>query len=125
MKGYTATIIESSRELTPIEKVKVKNMSNVIKLDEATQKNGSIEIDLDYFVAIQVQNEHAKGDKQYYNYMFFDKNGECYVTGSEPFYDSFYDIYSELKDVDGWKLLVSRQPSKNYTGKDFLTCGVI
>lgn len=124
MTGYTATIYESSKELSPIQKVKVKNMSDVVKLDEATQLNGDITIDLDYYVVISVHNEHAKQDKDYFNYMFFDKDGTCYVTGSEPFFTSFKEIWNELANETGWKLTVSRQPSKNYTGKDFLTCNV-
>ena len=124
MEGYSVTISNSSKELTPKQRVMVKDTSDAIKLDDAT-KNNDVIIDVDYFVVLDVHNEKSD-NKDYKNYLLVDKSGEQYVTGSESFFTSFMDIYAEMITSDEeWKIKAHRLPSKNYTGKEFLTCSLI
>ena len=53
------------------------------------------------------------------------KDGTKYVTGSSSFWSSFEEIYTEMEGEDEeWGVRVYRSPSKNYTGKDFITCSI-
>lgn len=124
MNGYTTTVREASRELTAKERVMFKDTSNCIKLDEATSE-GKVILDVDTYVVLDIHNEKAD-DKDYANYVIVDKNGAKYVTGSEAFWSSFMEIMSEMNGVDeDFKIEVYRKESKNYKGKDFITCSII
>lgn len=124
MEGYSVTISNTSKELTPKQRVMVKDTSDAIKLDDATKENDVI-IDIDYYVVLDVHNEKSD-NKDYKNYILVDKSGEKYVTGSESFFTSFMDIYAEMITSDEeWQIKAHRLPSKNYTGKEFLTCSLI
>ena len=125
---FSITIKSSSRELTAKEKVALKNSNGAIKLDEAT-KNGEILICPCGYAVLAIHNEKS-ADKYYEQYVIFDKSGERYVTGSKSFFNTFMDIYSELNGENGdmveeYSLRVFRKPSRNYAGKEFITCDVI
>lgn len=121
---YSVVISETSKELTAKEKVMFKDVSDAIKLDEATQ-NGEVVIHPDYYMVLDIHN--SKSDNQdYKNYLVVDTDGTKYVTGSNSFWSSFLNIVSEMLDVDEeWGVKVHREPSKNYKGKDFITCSVV
>ena len=74
---------------------------------------------------LKVHNEKSD-DKEYLNYVIVDNEGHKFVTGSQSFWSSFINIYEEMKDEDEeWAIKVYRLPSKNYKGKEFITCSVI
>lgn len=125
MQGYSVTIVEASRELSAKERVQLKDTTEAIKLDEATQQ-GNVIIDVDFYAVLQIHNEKSS-NKDYYVYLVQDKNGARYVTGSESFFTSFRDIVDEMCDAecDDWGIKVYRMPSKNYNGKEFITCSII
>lgn len=124
MEGYSVTINETSKELTPKQRVMVKDTSNAIKLDEATQEAPVI-IDVDYYVVLDIHNEKSD-NKDYKNYLIIDKSGDKYVTGSQAFWSSFMDIYNEMVGSDEeWQVQAHRLDSKNYNGKQFITCSLI
>lgn len=127
-KEYSVEITESSRPLTPKEKVALKNANGAIKLDEAT-KSGDVYIEPIGYAVLTIHNEKS-ADKVYEQYVIFDASGEKYVTGSKSFFDTFLDIFTELNTENGeqlenYRLKVFRKPSKNYKGKEFITCEVI
>ena len=126
MESYTSKISFTTKELSAKEKVSMKKGSSAIKLDEVV-KEQPIQIDVDYAVALSIHNEkNEKGEKDYNTYIIVDKEGQKFSTSSNSFWESFMDIYEELKDSDEhWELLVMKKPSKNYSGKFFLTCDVI
>ena len=122
-EDFHVTIEETSRELTAKERVALKDTSSANKLADMT-KDGSVIIDVDAYAILKVHNEHSE-NKDYYNYLFLDKDGNTYYSSSKPLFDSFLDIYEEMKDSDEeWKIEVYRLPSKNQSG-DFLTCKII
>lgn len=123
MVGYSVSVVESSKELTAKEKVMLKDVSNAIKLDEATQ-NGKVIIKPVAYVVLSIHNEKSD-NKDYENYLIIDENNDKYVTGSASFWNSFCDIWSDMAgEEEEWMLECYRLPSKNYKGKDFLTCSI-
>lgn len=123
MNGYSVSIKESSRELTAKQRVALKDTTSAIKLDEATQVE-AVTINVDMYAVLAIHNEKSE-NPDYENYIVVDKNGTKYVTGSASFWSSFMDIFTEMEGEDeAWTLKVYRVPSKNYKGKDFITCSI-
>lgn len=123
MIGYSVSIKESSRELTAKQRIALKDTTSAIKLDEATQVEPVI-INVDMYAILAIHNEKSE-NPDYDNYIVVDKNGTKYVTGSASFWSSFMDIFTEMEGEDeAWTLKVYRVPSKNYKGKDFITCSI-
>ena len=123
MNGYSVSIKESSRELTAKQRVALKDTTSAIKLDEATQVEPVI-INVDMYAILAIHNEKSE-NPDYDNYIVVDKNGTKYVTGSASFWSSFMDIFTEMEgDDEEWALKVYRVPSKNYKGKDYITCSI-
>ena len=125
MEGYTVKIEESSEELKGKMRIVMKDTSDALKLDEATEGGNSITIKVEKWAILKVHNEKSD-DKEYENYVIVDNEGHKFVTGSQSFWSSFRNIYEEMKDEDEeWAIKVYRLPSKNYKGKEFITCSVI
>lgn len=123
MNGYSASIKESSRELTTKQRIALKDTTGAVKLDEATQVEPVI-INVDMYAVLDIHNEKSE-NPDYENYIVVDKDGTKYVTGSSSFWSSFIDIFTEMEGEDeAWTLKVYRVPSKNYKGKDFITCSI-
>lgn len=123
MNGYSVAIKESSRELTAKQRIALKDTTEAVKLDEATQVEPVI-INVDMYAILAIHNEKSD-NPDYDNYIVVDKNGTKYVTGSASFWSSFMDIFTEMEgDDEEWALKVYRVPSKNYKGKDFITCSI-
>lgn len=124
MTGYTVKILECSKELSARDRVAVKDTTNAISIDEAT-KNSPLVVDIDYYVILSVHNEKSE-DKDYEKYIIVDKSGNKYVTGSKSLLTSMLDIVDEM-DGSGeeYSIEIYRVPSKNYKGKEFLTCSIV
>lgn len=127
MEGYKVEIAHSTKELTVREKIRIKDLSNAIQLDDATQKEGNVVIDFDYYVILKVHNEFSKDDKDYNKFVIVDKGGNKFVTGSESFMNTLEGIVDEMADAGetDFEIEVYRKDSKNYTGKQFLTCTIV
>ena len=127
MKGYEVNIVSSTRELSPKEKIKLKDLSNSINLDNATQAEGKVVINYDYHVILNIHNEKSKDRKDYQNVVVVDKDGTKYNTGSESFLTTLEDITDEMLDAGetDFSIEVYRKDSKNYKGKQFITCSVL
>ena len=124
MEGYNVNIRHTSKQITAKERVMLKDTTNAISLDEATQ-NGKLIIEPDYYAILDVHNEKSE-DKDYVKYIIVDKAGTKFVTGSESFYTSFRSIMDEMVDCgEEFSIEVYRMPSKNYKGKEFITCSVV
>lgn len=125
--AYTVTIAESSRELTAKERIALKDTTAAIHLDAETSDAGDagVIINVDAYVVLNIHNDKSD-DKDYNNYIILDKDGTTYVTGSESFWNAFMNIYTEMRGEDEeWAIKAYRRPSKNYKGKDFITCSII
>lgn len=121
--SYTAEIVKSNRELSKKEKVMYKNASDCKRLDDETTKSGSLVIAPVLWIELSVHNDKAK-NPDYTQYIIVDKDGTSYLTGSENFYNNFTSIAEEMEGEE-FEVEVYRKPSKNFSGKEFLTCKLI
>ena len=123
MKDYEVKISASSRDLTARERLMYKDTSNAIRLDEATAK-GAIVITPVAYAVLEIHNEKGD-DKDYNNYVVVDDEGNKYVTGSSSFWKAFEDIWDEMSsENEPFEIEIYRLESKNYKGKQFITCSI-
>lgn len=108
------------KELSARDRVKIKDTSAMVKLDEATQK-GDVVITPDYYAVLTITTEEY-GQRE--AYVVVDTDGTFYYTGSASFMTAFTEIYEEMVDED-YQIRVYRQPSKKREGKDFITCTIV
>lgn len=124
MAVFEAKIREASKELTAKERVKFKDTTNAVQLDDATKENPLV-IAPDFYVILDIHNERSE-DKDYVKYIVADKGGNKFVTGSESFFTAFKSIFEEMGGTnEDYEIEVYRLPSKNYKGKEFLTCSIV
>ncbi len=125
---YTVSIVASSCELSPRDKIKIKDKGNAKRLDTLTAE-GSIFVNIIDWAILKIENDKS-ADKEYTNYILLDTDGTKYVTGSEAFWSSFRSVYDELsEEIDrehgvGIPFEIYQLPSKNREGKTFLSCSL-
>lgn len=126
---YKAVVKESSKELTAVEKVRARNLTDALHIEELVNNADfegaeNIVIEPASYQIISVEND--KVDPPKYDVLVIeDVNGTRYQTGSNAFKYAFFDIYDELKGETGWGIKCFGMDSKNYKGKKFLTCTVV
>lgn len=129
MNGYEAKITFASRELSAKERIRIKDFTHAIQLDDAVLPDQPLVIDYDFHVIVSVHNEHTKSDnKDYMKTVICDKAGNAYITGSESFITAMEDILTEMNEVapgEDISLECYKVPSKNFQGKCFLTCTIV
>ena len=129
-ENYVAVIREASRELTAKERVMFKDFANAISLvDFVSAKRESGEkaiIDIKDYVVIDVHNPMASDNTDYTVYLVIDSKGDKYYTSSNAFWSSFNNIATEMQGSDEqWGIEAVLIPSKNYKGKEILTCSLV
>lgn len=123
--AYSVEIKTASKELSAKQRIQLKDTTDAVKLDTATQGGECVVIVPDFYAELSIHNDKSE-DKDYKNFVIVATDGTRYVTGSESFMNSFLNIYEEMKDEqEDWALKVYRMPSKNRAGKDFITCSLI
>lgn len=128
--NYTAVIREASRDLSPKERVMFKDMANATSLVDFASAQREIGekaiIDVADFAVIDVHNPKATDNVDYTIFLIIDKNGNKFYTSSEAFWSAFSNIYAEMKGSDEeWGIEAVLIPSKNYKGKEILTCSLV
>ena len=124
-KDYEVKINSVSKELTARERVMLKDTRNAVKLDEAV--NGTpLVISPAYYAVLDIHNEKSKEDKDFQNFVVVDTAGNKYVTGSTSFFDAFTEIVEEMSDTgEDYEIEIYKLDSKNYKGKQFITCSIV
>lgn len=125
MTGYAVQIIDSSKELSARDRISLKNFDEMIALDEAVNaETPRLIIDVSDYVVASVHNEKSD-NVDYEKYIIIDKAGQRYITGSQPFFSSFKEIWDEMEgENEDWGITVYKRESNNYKGKEFLTCTI-
>lgn len=122
---YKATIRETSRELTAIEKIKIKDVNDALQIVDALD-TGEFVVKPVMYAIIDIENDRSN-DKNYTKFVFVTEDGTKYITGSESFINNFLGIWQELVDAnvleEDWAIKIFKKPSKNYSG-DFVTCAI-
>lgn len=124
-QNYTCKIVESNGEFDAYERVMCKDTADAIPLDEATAQEPVV-IEYAKHVILAIHNEKSD-DKDYEKCVVIDTAGRKYVCGSATFRRELETIVEELGDVGidtGFCIKVYRRASKNYKGKDFITCSL-
>ena len=121
---YSVKIRESSRELTAREKIRFKDTSTAIAIDDATNDGALIIINPVAYVILDIHNEKAD-TPDYSKIIVVDDSGNSYITGSESFYRSFIDIFADMQGEGEYSIEVRKIESKNYKGKGFIKCSIV
>lgn len=127
-KGYKVEIVESSRDFTVREKLAMKELGNAVGIDMALDETDSLIISPADYAVLAIHNDKAKGDKDYKKFVVIDTAGTKYVTGSESFFRNFMDIYETMKveaPEEEYQIECYKRPSKNYSGKNFISCSMV
>ena len=125
MTGYSASVSFASKELTARERIAIKDTTNAAALDELTKDNTNVHIVPDYYAILDIHNEKSE-DKDYKKYVIVDKAGNKYVTGSHSFYEAFTEIVEEMDGTgEEYQIEIYKLDSKNYKGKQFITCSIV
>ena len=125
MTGYEVKIIESSKELSARERISLKNFDDMISLDESiNDETPRLKIDVAGYVVASVHNEKSD-NVDYEKYIIIGKDGRRYITGSNPFFSTFTEIWEEMEgEGEDWAIIAYKRESNNYKGKEFLTCTI-
>lgn len=124
-KDYEVKINSVSKELTARERVMLKDTRNAVKLDEAV-KDTPLVISPAYYAVLDVHNEKSQEDKDFQNFVVVDTAGNKYVTGSTSFFEAFTEIVEEMSGTgEDYEIEIYKLDSKNYKGKQFITCSIV
>ena len=125
MEGYTVTIKETSKDLTARERLMMKDRSNAIPLDSAVTVETPLVINPESYAILSIHNDLSE-NPDYEKYMIVDSAGNKYITGSVNFWNAFKSIWDEMiNENEPFSIEVYKLESKNYKGKQFLTCSII
>lgn len=123
--NYSVAIEESSMELNARAKIILKDTSDAKKLDIVLETEESITISPRDYAILAIHNDKAD-DTDYKNYLIIAQDGTKFVTGSTSFWNSFINIFKEMKaEGEDFEVKVYKLPSKNYAGKSFITCSLV
>lgn len=129
---YKSEITFASKELTKREKVMLSDVSSATKFDEVLKGvDETFDIEPVAYAVVSIENDKAKGEKQYEVITILDAAGNKFVTGSQSFREAFIGIWEQMTDNgviaegDEFSIRVYKRPSKNYSGKAFISCALI
>ena len=124
---FNLIITESLVNLTKKDLLQLKDLSDAVKLDQATQEalSGSYIIqDVKNIVSLNLVSDDPQNPQEYSKTVVIDGEGNRFVTGSDSFARRAWEIAREM-DGETFELKVYRRPSKTYAGREFLSCSVI
>ena len=129
---YKSEITFASKELTKREKVMLSDVSSATKFDEVVKGvDDTFDMEPVAYAVVSIENDKAKGEKQYEVIVILDAAGNKFVTGSQSFREAFIGIWDQMTDngviAEGeeFSIRVYKRPSKNYSGKAFISCALI
>lgn len=124
---FEAKIVRSNREnMTAREKIALKDTTNAQSLEELTREAPFVVVVHEWAV-IHVSNDMSE-NKEYDKYLIVDPDGAKFATGSPSFWNALSAIIDELEsanDHDDFTIEVVQRPSRNYSGKTFLSCALV
>lgn len=124
---FNVIVSETLKELTKKDLLQLKDLSDAVKLDQATQEyvtGAYIIADVKNIVSLNLVSDDPQNPQEYAKTIIVDADGNRYVTGSYSFARRAWEIAKEM-DGEPFGLRVYRRPSKNYAGREFLSCSVI
>lgn len=128
MSEKYSTKVKESSELTKREVIKLSTIKDTVGLDDVTQ-DGAFDLQYKGHALFEVHNEAAE-QTDYERLLIIDEGGTVYSTSSESFiiaFNDLMDMVAELRaagDTDPVIIHCTRHESKNYKGKQFLSCSL-
>lgn len=128
MSERYSTQVKESSELTKREVIKLSTIKDTVGLDDVT-KDGAFDLQYKGYVLFAVHNAAAE-QTDYEKLLILDEGGTVYSTSSSSFIAAFSDLMNmvaELKadgDTEPVVIHCTRHESKNYKGKQFLSCSL-
>lgn len=124
---YKVTIKESSfSEMSKKQSILLCDMAGASKIDEVLATVDEITFKPYGYAVLEIHNDCSRGDKDYTKYLYIDVDDNRYISGSESLFTAFKYYFDEMQDeTEDWAIAVTKQPSKNYSGKDFYTCYLV
>ena len=124
-RDYQVTIANCTRELSPKERVAIKDLTDTVSLGDL-KEGEEIIVHPDFSAVLEIHNEHSE-NKDYKVFVIVDKDGKRYATSSESLMSSYDNIADEMSDYpdEDYAVKIYTKPSKNYKGKAFLTCSIV
>lgn len=120
---FKVDILQSQKELSAVEKIRVKDTAGATKLDAFVPETEHVIIGITNIVQMHVTNDKLT-DPEYDVCLCIGEDGTNYITGSESFISSVSSIIDDLADsgleYDVFDLEVYKLPSKNYQGRSFI-----
>lgn len=124
-KDFTVEVVNCSKELSKKELVMIKDLTRCESLNDIVTEQ-SIVVKPVMTAELRVHNEHSKDNKDYTVYIVQDETGAVYKSGSKSFFTTLTNIIDDMSDSEEeWAVNIYTKPSKNYKGKDFITCSVV
>lgn len=123
MDNYKANVERATIELSPKDRIRIKNFSSAHALDEIVSEESPLMIDMAFYAIVNVHNPKGKDNTDYSKCVIVDNAGEMYVSGSDTLIRQLDDIAAEM-DGEPFGIEVYKRPSKNYKGKCFLSCNI-
>ena len=125
--NYSVTIesVSEGLNLSAKERIMYKDTQRAVKIDEQTNNGNHLVItNPKGYLILNIHNEKSDG-KNYKNYVIVDEGGNSFVTGASSFFDTFCDIFADMQGSgEDYAIDVYKLPSKNYKGKEFITCSI-
>lgn len=123
------TIIEAGgREFSKKEVAVIKtSLQSCVDINAATENGNSLTLSVAAYAVLEIENDRSKGEKVYQKIMIVDNDGRMYITGSPSFIENFRSVMEVMdgEDPDSWGLEIFQMESRNYKGKNFITCKVV
>lgn len=122
---FKAKVDYGSREFTKSEAISLTDFNAMVKLDEHIEDEGAaVVLDLAAYFIVDVTNK--KSEKENYNvYVYEAEDGVRYYTSSESAQNAIEDIVEAYDSEFPIPVKFYKKPSKNYSGKMFITASVI
>ena len=89
---YKAVITDSSRDFTAREHLKYTDTAGMIKITDLLKEQDELVLQIVDYAVVEVENEKAKEDNEYRQYVLIANDGKVYYTGSESFWNSYKQI---------------------------------
>lgn len=123
---YEVEIKEASFEMTARDRLRYKDTTTAIALEDASADGSCIIFNPVGYVILSIHNDKVKdGNPDYEKYVIIDGAGNSYITGSASFWNSFINIFNEMKNEPEYSIEVAQYASKNYKGKNFIKCNIV
>lgn len=123
---YKAVITDSSRVFTAREQLKYTDTAGMIKITDLLKEQDELVLQIVDYAVVKVENEKAKEDTEYRQYVLIANDDKVYYTGSESFWNSYKQIFDVMKEEDeDYEIKIYKVASKNRQGQSFITCSII